>query len=253
MMVRRLLTALAIAGICLGLSTLTARADSTAGDPQGKVQNPPIIGTPVVTSSNFDLLPDGFGIDSPANDQYCSFDSGADTETCTVQNGTNFNWSSLTLIGDDSTSCDSISLSTNLFLNSSCSKNDSGQTVLNFWGVQYSDSTQNLVNLSNTLLTYCNPSSPNCDLDHVEAPLTSNNGPYSGDCLPSTDPLNVPGVLVGCDVQIILGPGADGGNWQTGAPWDAQAPEPAALQFVLFGVAGLGLLSLKRRSALDVR
>jgi len=228
--------------VVVGLCAVAAHAD---GDPTSKVQAPTIGGTPGV-SNEFPLAP--FGQTSNG----CSFTDGPDgasdgTEDCTFKNQSDNNWTWLQITTSESLPCGEIQQSspTSLFENATCTQTDSGD-ILYYSGVNYSPSTNALLGAVNTLLSACDPSEdPNCNATDIQTPLVEASE-FSGNCAPSGSYL--PGVLIGCDFEIELGPSVDPSDWQLLTSFYVVAPEPSTLGMLLAGLPMLPFALRRRKS-----
>jgi hypothetical protein len=232
----------AVVILAVGMTAAVAHADGT--DPQGKFQNPNNGGTPGV--DNEFSLP-AFGSSGPG----CTWNVGGDqTEDCVLKNQSNTNWTWVNITVGADVACGSIMFTTDLFSNPvSCTNNADNTTTILLTGVNYSPQNTALFTTANTALSACNPvGNPNCTITNIQTELVE-SPLFSGNCVPGNG--YFPGVLIGCDFEIELGPGADGGNWPIGASINVVAPEPPAIALLLIGLAGLPF-AVRRHKSLSV-
>lgn len=252
MMVRRLLTAVAIAGICLGLSTLTARADSTGTDPQGKFQSPVGSGTPGV-GQNFEVT---FGVTDASTG--CTATGSGDTlvEDCIAKNLSGNDWSSVSYSSMTFVDCSTVTVAaSDLFEHESCS-NAGGGTTLNWWGLNLSAADTDFLNDMDNLSTHCfalhGGGDSACSVANLEVQnddLDANaNAQFDNVCLPGAGigDGSMPGVFNGCDFEFQLSPGPDGGDWAPDMMGTVSGPEPSTFALATFGIAGLGWFRRKK-------
>jgi hypothetical protein len=245
MNVRRILVLMVLVGFAVGMSAVVAKADGT-GDPQGKWQTPGSGGTPGV-DDEFVLPPFGSG----GFDGACTFNVVApDTEDCVLKNQSNSNWTHATITSNDAIPCADISVTSNVFMIASCSNNESGDAVLSFKGVEYSTALNNLLNSAESLYegSCVTPDLPTCTLPAIQTPLIEEPA-LEGNCNPIGG--TFPGVPIGCDFDIQLGPGADdSGNWDSGASFSVVAPEPSEFALSVLGLGLVAILGYKRKHLL---
>jgi len=232
-----------------GMTAAVVQADGT--DPQGKFQGLPGGGTPGV-GDEFTLA--AFGTSQGG----CVFANGPDgmaddgTETCTFKNQSNTNWTWATITSSAAVPCltedgsSNIQVSTNLFENASCSNLDNGDAVMTFSGVNYNASATLLISGVNNTYLSCQAlgGGPDCNVPAIQTPLVEDQD--AADC--SASGTYVPGVLVGCDFQIILGPSPDPGDWPLGTSFSVIAPEPSTAGLLLTGLVALPFAVRRRKS-----
>jgi hypothetical protein len=197
--------------LLVGVSAVAAFADGVPGnDPNGQFHSPGGGGTPGA-GLDFSLPP--FGTPVGPNSGPCEFNPSNQSEQCLFQNVSGVNWTSVTLYTSDSNGCSGVSLSSNLFESSTCVVGANGDAILEFSGVNVTESDPG--NGTNAVCT-----------------------PAAG---------IIPGVIAGCDFEILLGPSVDPGNWPMGMTTNGAAnPEPSTLVLMLSGCAGLLFLVIKR-------
>jgi hypothetical protein len=234
---------LILIAFAVAVSAAVAKAD---GDPSSRWQAPGGGGTPGV-DNEFNLA--AFGTTGGG----CTFDGS--TEDCILKNQSNTDWTWATLTSTEVLPCldgmgnPNITVSTNMFQNASCSNNEAGDAVLNFSGVVYNGAINTLLSVVNESLGACNPfDDPTCNATFIQTELVS-GPPFKGDCSPSGG--SVPGVLIGCDFEILLGPGPDGGDWMPGTGFAGVAPEPSTFGMLLMGLVGLPFAVRRRKSAIS--
>ncbi len=233
----KLLSLAAVAVLAVGMTAGIASADGT--DPKGTVHSPSNPGTPGVGIA-FTLDP--FGPIQGGGTGLCTFANNE--EDCTVKNLSGFNWTDIEIVlgapAGGSLDCGSITVSSDLFTQSSCADSTGGVT-LSFLGVDYSQAAQNFINAANNLAGIC---TPDCQTggQWQQTLLTGQGGPSLEPICASTvsgGTGGTPGVLAGCDVEFSFGIGPDGGNWPLGTTFQASAPEPSTISLM-----GMGLLAM---------
>jgi hypothetical protein len=229
MQVRRLGILMVAAVLVAGVSAGVARADGT--DPQGKFQAPTNGGTPGV-GNEFDLAP--FGTTAGG----CTFDGT--NEDCVLKNQSSNNWTWVQITAGADIPCGDISFTTTLFLNENCTNDPTtGDPTIYLSGVNYSPENLVLFSSVSALQGACVPSTdPTCTPTHIQTELIDAGPPFALNCTPSGG--FVPGVLMGCDFEVLLSPGPDDtGTWPTGTPFSVVAPEPSTIGLILTGIIGL--------------
>ncbi|HUJ30305.1 MAG TPA: hypothetical protein VLY23_03425 [Candidatus Acidoferrum sp.] len=250
MMIRRLLMLAAVGALIVGMSPSAVRADSTGTDPQGKFQSPVGGGTPGV-GEQFNLT---FGVSDPSVGCTASTDSGGNiTEDCIAKNLSGFNWTSVTISSTVMVPCSEVTVvPSDLFTSSNCTNNDGG-TQLNWWGVNYSTNDNNFLAAVDAEASLCNPHNPltpTCTDSAIQESLDNVDGGLLPDiCTAGDGPAadgSVPGVLDGCDFELQLGVGPDGGDWANRTPFTVKGTEPSGLVLSVVGLAGLVYYRRKR-------
>jgi hypothetical protein len=249
MRIRRLFMCVAVMGLVMGMSAAATKAD---GDPGGRLQTPVGGGTPSA-DNYFTLVP--FGVTDLS--EGCSYDGT--TEDCTLKNQSSNNWTWVTLTSSEKLSCfdeegnPNVTVTTNLFQNAYCTNNAGGYAVLNFNGVVYSSALSEFLGDEQDSLVGCVPvDGGGCTLPAVQTAILALPA-FSSNCQAGNG--SIPGVLVGCDFEFVLGPGPDGGqdggDWVAGTTFVGIAPEPSTFGMLLAGLVGLPFVLRRRKSVVS--
>ncbi len=176
-------------------------------------------------------------------------------EDCTLKNQSSNNWTWVTLTSNEKLQCfddegnPNFTVTTNLFQNAYCTNNDAGYAVLNFNGTVYSSALSEFLGDEQDSLIGCVPvDGGGCTLPAVQTAILA-LAAFSSNCQPGNG--SIPGVLVGCDFEFLLGPGPDGSNWTAGTTFVGIAPEPSTFGMLLAGLVGLPFALRRRKSVVS--